>query len=216
MSAEPSLRVPMQTRAHRTRAALVEAAALEFGDKGYAKATAKSIASRAGVAVGSFYQYFPNKDAVLQELASGRARALSDETLRRLAAPPQGLPTDPEQLDRLVRAAMFEIVDEIIRYHRDNRDLHAVMTERRHADPRLDRITCRAEHALVQAIAEVIRRWGRVPDPEAAAFVAYGCVEGAIHMHVLAEPMVDDDRFRAALVEALQAIALPGGITADA
>ncbi|MEM6995266.1 MAG: TetR/AcrR family transcriptional regulator [Myxococcota bacterium] len=210
------LRVPTQTRAHRTRAALVAAAATEFAEKGYARATAKSIATRAGVAVGSFYQYFPNKDAVLHELASIRTREASDDTLRRIQAPAEALPTDPEELAQMVRGAMFEIVDEVIAYHRANRDLHAVLTERRHADARLDRITTRAEHALVRAIAEMIRRWGRVHDPEAAAFVAFGCVEGAVHAHVLGEPMVEDERFCIALVDGLMAIALPGGPRADA
>lgn len=210
------LRVPTQTRAHRTRASLVSAAAEEFAAKGYARATAKSIATRAGVAVGSFYQYFPNKDAVLQELASQRARALSEDTLRRIQMPDGGVPTDPTELDAMVRGAMFEIVDELIAYHREHRDLHAVLTERRHADPRLDRITTRAEHSLIKAMAEMIQRWGRVPDPEASAFVAYGAVEGAVHAHVLATPMVEDERFCIALVTALTAIAIPGGAIPDA
>ena len=212
---QTDLRVPVQDRAHRTRNALVTAAAQEFGTRGYAATTAKSIATRAGVAVGSFYQYFPNKDAVLHELAADRARAISESTLRRLESPTGPLPADPTLLRAMVRVAMLQIVDEVVRYHRDNRTLHAVMTERRNADPRLDRITTRAEHALIERIADLVRRWGRVPDPEAAAFVAFGAVEGGVHAHVLSQPMIDDERFRTALVDALIAITLPNGITTD-
>jgi AcrR family transcriptional regulator len=56
-------------------AVILEAAADVFADKGYSSATTNKIAERAGVSIGSLYQYFPNKDSILVGL---RERHLSD------------------------------------------------------------------------------------------------------------------------------------------
>ena len=78
------LRTPTQARAHKTRAALVEAAQAEFAESGYAGTTAKSIAKRAGVSTGSFYQYFTDKGKYPYSL-----QALVDEQYLR------AIPVDP-------------------------------------------------------------------------------------------------------------------------
>lgn len=53
----------------RTRAALLEAAAACFADKGLAAATVTDITSRADVAYGSFYSHFTGMDELVLELA---------------------------------------------------------------------------------------------------------------------------------------------------
>lgn len=58
---------PRQVRAELTRQRILTAAAHVFGEHGYA-GTTNHIAERAGISIGSLYQYFPNKDAILAEL----------------------------------------------------------------------------------------------------------------------------------------------------
>ena len=58
---------PSQARSQATMDAILDAAAQVFADKGYT-ATTNHIARRAGVSIGSLYQYFPNKDAILYSL----------------------------------------------------------------------------------------------------------------------------------------------------
>ncbi len=57
-----------QHRAQVTQAAIVEAAARILEDGGHEGTTTNHIAERAGVSIGSLYQYFPNKQAVIAAL----------------------------------------------------------------------------------------------------------------------------------------------------
>jgi len=59
----------VQQRSREKVGYVLEAAAQVFGELGYAGATTNKISERAGVSVGTLYQYFPNKDAILLALA---------------------------------------------------------------------------------------------------------------------------------------------------
>jgi AcrR family transcriptional regulator len=61
-------REPRQRRSRETVDAILEAAARVFADRGHAGGTTNHIARAAGVSVGSLYEYFPNKDAILVAL----------------------------------------------------------------------------------------------------------------------------------------------------
>src|SRR6185369_2208572 len=64
-----------QGRSRSTVDAILEAAAQVLERDGYAATTTDAIAMRAGVSVGSLYQYFPNKDAILLALTQHHAAA---------------------------------------------------------------------------------------------------------------------------------------------
>jgi AcrR family transcriptional regulator len=59
---------PVQQRSKETVEAILEAAGQVFASHGFAGGTSNRIAERAGVSIGSFYQYFPNKDAIVVAL----------------------------------------------------------------------------------------------------------------------------------------------------
>ena len=59
---------PRQERSKVMVEAILEAAAEVFAELGYARTTTNKIAERAGVSVGSLYQYFPNKDALVASI----------------------------------------------------------------------------------------------------------------------------------------------------
>lgn len=202
---DPALRTPTQSRAKRTRQNLVAVAQAEFSTKGYAQATASSIAKQAGVATGTFYQYFRDKDAVLYELAVHRVRSLGQLVMEIMQAPTDERLSVAEQL----AARMADVVDATIAYHREDPGLHAVITERRHADPKLDELATRTEGLLVDQIATLLAQFGWLDDNKATAFVMFGMVEGAVHAHVLGRQMLSDERFKHALVEAMVRVAHP-------
>jgi len=58
-------KLPRQTRAVATVEALVEAATYILARQGLGGFTANKVADKAGVNIASFYQYFPNKEALL-------------------------------------------------------------------------------------------------------------------------------------------------------
>src|SRR5690606_4053388 len=62
-------KTPRQERARLTVEALLEATEQLLVDVGYANMTTNGIAQRAGVSIGSLYQYFPNKEAIIVELS---------------------------------------------------------------------------------------------------------------------------------------------------
>jgi AcrR family transcriptional regulator len=61
-------RQPKQARGQQRVDLLLHAAAAAFAEVGYENATTNDIARRAGVSIGSLYQFFPNKEAMLTAL----------------------------------------------------------------------------------------------------------------------------------------------------
>jgi AcrR family transcriptional regulator len=82
-------------------AALLEAAAAVFAEKGFDNATMTEIAARAGASIGSLYQFFPSKELLAEALMARYAEALS-EILRAYRDAAAGWSTDA-LADRLVR-----------------------------------------------------------------------------------------------------------------
>ena len=99
--------LPTQERAIKKRIALLKAAQLDFSEVGFEIATAKSIAARANVATGTFYQYFENKNDILRVLAENRYSELheqvlllqSDESIRSLTSLAESKDEDADKIN---------------------------------------------------------------------------------------------------------------------
>ena len=65
---------PRQRRSVATVTAILDAAARILTETGYATASTNRIAERAGVSIGSLYEYFPGKEAVYGELRRREAQ----------------------------------------------------------------------------------------------------------------------------------------------
>lgn len=77
-------KLPRQSRAADTVDAIVEAAAQILEGSGKHSYTTNIVAERAGVSIGSLYQYFPNKDAITRALIMREARAMAAQARRAL------------------------------------------------------------------------------------------------------------------------------------
>ena len=75
-------KVPGQARSQETVSIILEASARILESDGLRGFNTNSIADRAGVSVGSLYQYFSNKDAIVLALVGSFEEALHDAVLR--------------------------------------------------------------------------------------------------------------------------------------
>ena len=101
-SPETLRRQPRQSRGQRRVELLLDAAAQVIAEHGLEGATAEAIAVQARTAKGSFYQFFPNRDAVLAALALRYADEMRAIHERAFPKDPRGMPLE-RLLDRIVR-----------------------------------------------------------------------------------------------------------------
>jgi len=90
-------KIPRQSRSRETVDAIVAAAAHLLASRGWVSSTTNHIAARAGVSIGSLYKYFPNKAAILAEVARRRIRSEVNAITAVLdahATDPRGLSAD--------------------------------------------------------------------------------------------------------------------------
>ena len=85
-SSTKALREPRTERGRRTQRAILDAAAAEFGEKGFHESSIVSITIRAGVALGSFYTYFESKEALFKALVQDMSGRVRDHVAPVLAA----------------------------------------------------------------------------------------------------------------------------------
>lgn len=166
-------------RSRGTVAAILEAAARIFSEHGYAAGTTNRIAERAGVSIGSLYEYFPNKDALLVALME--AHIAEGREILAAAAQDTLVPGRPlhEVAERLV-GAMIEL-------HARDRTLHRVLFEETPVPQRVRANLAAVEQQVAATLAAFLRGHPEVTvaDPDLAAMVVVQTIEGLTHRLVV-------------------------------
>ena len=116
-------KTPRTERGRRTLRAILDAAAVEFGTRGFHETSIVGITSRAGVALGSFYTYFSSKDELFRALV----RDMSTQVGVVGAAASQGATTVLDG-ERAVLASF-------IGFAREHRELYRIIDESEFVDP---------------------------------------------------------------------------------
>ena len=97
---------PLQSRSKETFGAILEAAARILEAEGLEAANTNAIAARAGVSIGSLYQYFPDKAAIFAELIRQAESGLGD-MLEKLLAHTAGQSLE-DRLKLLIKAGVAQ------------------------------------------------------------------------------------------------------------
>jgi AcrR family transcriptional regulator len=92
---DPWRKRPGQARSKATVDAIFEATARIVQQHGGPGLNTNLIAEQAGVSVGTLYQYFPNKEAILIEMARRELAITPEAVLASLRPEPGGAPVDP-------------------------------------------------------------------------------------------------------------------------
>ena len=169
-------RTPVQDRSAATFQAIVEAAAQVFERHGYTAGTTNRIAQRAGVSIGSLYQYFPNKDAILVALIERHVEE-GERALAPLMTQLGGRPSPP------VGEALERIVQSMLELHRKRPILHRVLFEEAPRPPRLRARLAGIFELASAALADYLDSCPEVAvaDPRLAAEVVIQSIEAITH-----------------------------------
>ena len=175
-----------QERSRLTVDALLEATARVLIKEGYDRASTNRIAEVAGVSIGSLYQYFPSKEALVAAVIDRHMQEISQVTRNALV----------KVAARPIEVAAREFVSVAIDAHRVDPKLHGVLAEQIPRVGRLENIEAnvREGYALVRGYLEAHRDEIDVADLDLAAFVLVTVVEALTHAAVLRRPdiLVDD------------------------
>ncbi|AXV75680.1 TetR family transcriptional regulator [Ralstonia solanacearum] len=175
-------KIPVQERSRATVDAIIQASTYILTKVGWEGLTTNAIAQRAGVNIGSLYQYFPNKEAVVAELQRrhiAATRADLHEALLHLR----------EQ--RTLRKAITLIVEVIVKEHRIAPAVHKAVTEEL---PLTVRCMPDGEDWMRHQLREALQPFMKnVPDPELAIYMVSVAAHGIIHDVTARRPELLDD-----------------------
>lgn len=187
---------PRQQRSQQTVDTILQATARVLAEYGYAGTNTNRIAETAGVSVGSLYQYFPNKNALIAALHDRHDKqmlALIDEVL-------DGNPaaTLRERVAAIVAASLHAHLLEPALHRVLEREFPLFDQPRDHSRADQD-IHRRMRHLLELHRAEIAQQ-----DRELATYVVLRIMESLVHAVALEPPAGFDPRqLEGAVVDAV-------------
>ncbi|MDL4813469.1 TetR/AcrR family transcriptional regulator [Actinomadura opuntiae] len=189
---------PLTERGARTRERLLTAAREVFEERGFLDTRVAHIARHAKVAYGSFYTYFPSKEAVFLEVAD----RLFEDMTRHSFAPAAG----PEPADRVRRAnrSYYEA-------YRRNAKMMAIIEQVATFNVEFQEMRRKHRAESVGRSARAIERWQRAGlvdkdlDPEMTARALAAMVDHSLYLWLV---QGDDPSDTERLLDTLDALNL--------
>ena len=116
-------KVPRTERGRETLRRLLDAAAQEFGQRGFHEASISGITRRAGTALGTFYTYFDSKDAIFSALVRDMSRRVAEAAAAGVSTGSSGVRREREAFAGFLAFA------------REHKELYRIIDEAEFADP---------------------------------------------------------------------------------
>lgn len=183
----------VQNRSRMTVDALVEATARILVKEGFDKASTNRIAQEAGVSIGSLYQYFPSKEALVAAVIDRHNEQLMlvvRAALREVASQP-------------IEQAVRRLVAVAIEAHRIDPKLHRVLTEQIPRTGRLEDVEAfnREAHASFRDYLTHHKDEISCANVDLAAFICVTTIEALTHTAALHAPAILPDDMVETLIE---------------
>ena len=187
-----------QSRAVETEDAILEAATQLVYDDSDAKFSTNHIADTAGVSIGSVYQYFPGKDAILHALVKREFNKVVDTQVKYI----ESIDTSGQSLEQAVAGIVDFVFDGLSRGRPLYKRLVASVLSIKHL-----RFTLDNDARVVAAVREKLRAYEGIEAEhlDACIFAALHSLKGAQIGSVFSTAKPDDSAFRAAMTRALVA-----------
>ena len=189
-----SRKQPRQARSNDLVAAVLEAALQVLATEGAHRFTTTRVAEKAGVSVGSLYQYFPGKEALVAAVIERHQQ----EILRTVQSELAEVPAQP--LEKAIR----KLVAVAVKAHRVDPELHRVLAEQIPRVGKLEKLQTfnRENYTLFRRYLEGHRDELCVDDLELASFICVTSIEALTHNAVLHySNMLPDERMEALIDE---------------
>lgn len=173
-------KAPRQARSQATVEAILDAAARVLVERGYAATNTNLVAELAGVSVGSLYQYFPNKDALITALHERHSRQMNEVAERVLAI------DDDVDFD----AALNRVIHGIVEAHLVEAGLHRVLERQLAGMETLDH-HAEVERKMSEQILLLLKRYPhevKVPDLRLATYMLMHSLHSLVHAVVYERP----------------------------
>jgi len=170
---------PRQERSQVTVSAILDATARVLCSTGYDRASTNRVAMAAGVSVGSLYQYFPSKEALVAALVERHSEEMMSLVKRKL----DEVATAP------LAAGIEAMIDAMFAAHEVDPKLHKVIIEQVPRVGRLEKLVDIDREIETLLAAYLTTRVGEIrrQDVATVAFVLMNVVESVTHASVLAE-----------------------------
>lgn len=167
--------MPVQERSRATVERLLAAAAQVFEEHGYAAGTTNRIAERAGLSIGTLYQYYPSKEAVAVVLLERHI----EETGRRLHEWVGHTVAERHSLHGALRDYVAGMLD----MHSGRPRLQHILLEETPLPERVHRAVLRAEREAAKTVAGLLRLYPEVRhrNLQHAGFFLVQAVESLTH-----------------------------------
>ncbi len=176
-------RKPRQARSQERVNRILDVAEDLFASQGYAATTTNAIAAQAQVPIGSLYQFFPDKTAILQALALRYAEKLHQEF---------ALTDETEAATLSLADYVNQLIDTTDRFFTENPSYHAIFMEVQGTIRELEEIDEAADARLIQDLATSLARRDAKLEPadyEAIAFVLVKAIGTLLWLSLSQEPL---------------------------
>jgi AcrR family transcriptional regulator len=116
-------KAPRTARGERTLRKILDAARIEFGERGFAESSIVGITQRAEVALGTFYTYFDSKEAVFGAVVRDMSEQVRDTVAPAFAEQANALDASRDGLELFLKFA------------REHRDVYRIVDESEFVEP---------------------------------------------------------------------------------